>query len=426
MKRWLWAVLVLTACGDKAAEEADVSWHGDVQPMLEQHCTRCHTEGGQGVGNFRDLDEVRLLSGVMLERMESGEMPPPVADPTCRDYEGSEFLSLPDESVDVFSNWIGVEMPEGEAADAPESDEAEFLISLERANLEVKMPSAYKPNFNNPDEPGNEYRCFVLEHEQEDSFYITGMSPLVGEAALVHHIVLFRQPKADIVADYDPAAGYDCIDESSLFIGMLGGWAPGAIPVEFQPGYGFLVSPSDNLVMQIHYYSSGPESDSLTDQSGYEFRTVPSVEHPLELWPLGGFNFTIPAGDAAYTKSYKQEIPESYEYEGIEIPLPTIRLHGVFPHMHILGSGYRMWVEKPSGEEECAVASETYDFYNQLTYLFTEPMDILPGDTVHWSCTWNNSTSNPNLIYDPPQSVQYGERTDEEMCFMFSVLSTHW
>ena len=85
-----------------------------------------------------------------------------------------------------------------------------------------------------------------------------------------------------------------------------------------------------------------------------------------------------------------------------------------------------MWVEKPDGEEECAVSAENYDFYNQLTYLFNEPLVIEPGDTVHWSCTWNNSTSNPDQIYDPPQDIRYGERTDEEMCFMFSVFSTHW
>jgi hypothetical protein len=353
-------------------------------------------------------------------------MPPPVADPTCRDYSGSEYLSVADESIDLFSRWVEEDMPEGDASDSPGSAAAEFLFSLPESNLEVRMPTPYKPNFDDPIEPGNEYRCFVLEHDREESFYINGMSPTIGEPAIVHHIVLFRQSKSDIVADYDPATGYNCIDEATLFYGMLGGWAPGATPVEFQPGYGFLVSPEDNLVMQIHYYRSGPETESLMDQSGYEFQTVSSVEHPLELWPLGGYNFKIPAGDEAYTKNYNQYIPESYEYEGIEIPIPDLRLHGVFPHMHILGSGYRMWIEKPDGEEVCAVSSDRYDFYNQLTYMFREPLDVEAGDTVHWSCTWNNSTSNPGLIYDPPQDVRYGERTDEEMCFMFSVFSTHW
>ena len=76
-------------------------------------------------------------------------------------------------------------------------------------------------------EAGNEYRCFALEHGQTENFYITGMAPLVGEDSIVHHIVLFKQPKSDLKADYDPAVGYDCMDSFSLFEGMLGGWAQG-------------------------------------------------------------------------------------------------------------------------------------------------------------------------------------------------------
>jgi hypothetical protein len=288
------------------------------------------------------------------------------------------------------------------------------------------MPTPYYPNFNDPAEPGNEYRCFVLEHGQTEPFYITGMAPSIGEPAIVHHVVLFKQSKSELQADYDPAVGYNCIDDFGLFAGMLGGWAPGATPVELEDGYGFSVSPDDNLVVQIHYYSSGPETTNLADQSGYNFRTTPTVNYPLDLLPLGGTDFVIPAGDDDYTAEYSQYIPESFEYDGVSIPIPALRLHGVFPHMHVLGSGYRMWIEKADATEECAVDSEKYDFYNQLTYMFRDPLDIEPGDTVHWSCSWNNSTSNPYLINDPPQDVRYGERTDEEMCFMFSIISTHY
>ena len=37
--------------------------------------------------------------------------------------------------------------------------------------------------------------------------------------------------------------------------------------------------------------------------------------------------------------------------------------------------------------------------------------------------TWNNSTSNEELIHNPPTDVSYGERTDEEMCFGFTLVS---
>jgi hypothetical protein len=39
------------------------------------------------------------------------------------------------------------------------------------------------------------------------------------------------------------------------------------------------------------------------------------------------------------------------------------------------------------------------------------------GDTVHTTCTWDNSEDNPNQFNEPPENVQWGEGTNEEMCF---------
>ena len=75
-----------------------------------------------------------------------------------------------------------------------------------------------------------------------------------------------------------------------------------------------------------------------------------------------------------------------------------------------------------TGDETCIAASEKWDFNNQLTYVFNEPIELKGGDTIHMECHWNNSRSNPNLIHDPPIEVGYGERTDEEMCFAFTLI----
>jgi len=45
------------------------------------------------------------------------------------------------------------------------------------------------------------------------------------------------------------------------------------------------------------------------------------------------------------------------------------------------------------------------------------------GDEIGFECTWNNSTSNPHLFHDPPIDIGYGERTDEEMCFAFTLIT---
>jgi hypothetical protein len=63
-----------------------------------------------------------------------------------------------------------------------------------------------------------------------------------------------------------------------------------------------------------------------------------------------------------------------------------------------------------------------YDFDNQMTYQFTDPVTFASGDTIEFSCNWNNSTSNPGLSTEPKETA-YGERTDEEMCYFFSFVA---
>ena len=53
-----------------------------------------------------------------------------------------------------------------------------------------------------------------------------------------------------------------------------------------------------------------------------------------------------------------------------------------------------------------------------------DPVDIDANERVNMACTWNNSTSNPDLIINPPQDIGWGERTDQEMCYGFALVSS--
>jgi len=412
---------LLIACGGAEGRAPEVTWHADIHPAMQQHCTRCHTEGGQAVGDFDDIAQVRAFAEVALARMQAGVMPPPVADPECRDYHGSEYLSLPPDKIDLFQSWLQAGMPEGDPADAVPVDPV--AIELHEPDLVVTMPVPYTPTFQDPQNPGNEYRCFILEHDQSEPFFITAFHPVIGEPALVHHVVLFAMDERHLPQDYDPAVGVDCINGRNGMVAsldaMLTGWAPGMTPVSLDETQadgsvatrGIRVGSNQRLVVQMHYYRNGPAVDGLADQSGYAFKIAPSVDVPLRMVPIGLYDFRIPPDDPAYSHSDSFELPA-----GI-----SGRVHAVFPHMHVLGSAYRIWRER-DGESAC-IAAGRYNFNNQLSYVFKEPIELGSGDSVHLECTWNNSRSNPDRIFDEPREVRFGERTDEEMCYAFSLIS---
>lgn len=402
-------------------EEATFTWYRDIAPMLERHCGSCHLPGGQGPGDFTDASVVQAFVPAIVDSVGAGRMPPPASDPACHDYVGADRWVAPPDLTDRLLQWREEGSPLGDPATAVEVEP--LRMRLEAPDLTVQMPQAYRPTFSDPRNPGNEYRCFVVEHGMDETFYITQMAPVIDQTELVHHIVLFKARRHDVPEHDDWNEGYDCIDMTFFTgsggaadlingdSGMISAWAPGSQAIEFAPNTGIRMEPDHVFIMQMHYYQAHPGAD-LVDRSGYEFAITDRARTEVLMAPFGPTGFRIPPG-----------AEEHLEVLRISIPLPVpLYLHGVMPHMHYLGQSYRMWFTHRD-QETCVVESDRYDFDNQLTYMFQEPIEIPSRAEIGFSCTWNNSPSNPNLIHNPPVEVRYGERTDEEMCFGFSLIS---
>lgn len=399
------------ASGDSGAssttgpDTSTPTWFRDVQPILATQCTRCHYAGGLGPADFEDLDTVRALAPAMQGAIDDLRMPPPASDPTCRDYQGSEHLVLSDEDRSIFDAWVAADMPEGDPADAVSSEAIQD--TLDDPDLVLMMDNPYTPSFTDTANPGNEYRCFTVDAAALEGRSIRAMAPVLGNPQMVHHIVLFSVPSAAVTDEMRAPGGWDCIDNQNTGAadGMISAWAPGMLPIEFPEGTGMPLDDDHDLVIQMHYFYGGTEVDGGSDQSGYAFDLVPEGESalPVFLAPAGNFSFEIPPGAAEYT--VEDDFQNSYA---------PLRILGMFPHMHQLGTRFNARIRHADGSESCVVDGE-YSFDNQMTYQFREPVEFATGDTLEYSCTWNNS--------EGTEPVGYGERTNEEMCFFFTFLT---
>jgi hypothetical protein len=341
----------------------------------------------------------------MLAAMDRGAMPPAAADPSCRDYAGSEHLTLPPDEVERFRAWVDADMPEGDPTDATET--LQIKDQLENPDAVVMMESSYQPTFTDTNNPGNEYRCFAMDASDLEGRAINAMAPVVGNNQMVHHIVLFTMPSDSLTEEMQSPDGWDCIDGmgDDALDGMLTAWAPGMLPIQFPEGTGLQVEEGHHIVAQMHYFYNGPELDGATDQSGYAFHLVPEGESysPVFMAPIGNFDFAIPPGASDHTTT------DRFENSFIDL-----KVLGIFPHMHQLGTWFNARVLHEDGTETCLVDG-AYSFDNQMTYQFTEPAELPTGDSVEFTCTWDNSAGS--------STVRYGERTNEEMCFFFAFVT---
>ncbi|MFT5685911.1 MAG: hypothetical protein ACI8RZ_006866 [Myxococcota bacterium] len=411
--------MMMIGCGEETVEgisttgidddDTSYTYYTDIKPILEQNCVRCHQDGGLGLGDFTDPELVVNFADTMLVAIDEGRMPPPASDPDCQDYEGSAQLSLSPENRDIIADWTNGGAPLGDEADAVSAEPVE--TDLVDPDITLFLPAAYTPVYEDAANPGNEYRCFVLDPALEETIYLTAMAPIIDQPSIVHHEVLFTMPRSAMSeADLDPS-GYDCIDGlgGDELDGMIAAWAPGMLPIHFPEGAGMRLTPDDVLVMQMHYYT-GPDSVGLSDQSGYAFHTTDSVDQRVYMAPLGIFDFSIPAENESYTDG------DSFSNDYVDLSI-----YGMFPHMHVLGSEFSASIKHTDGSETCLVEGD-YDFNNQMTYQYLEPIKFEQGAEIEFECTWNNSASN-NALEGDSKPTGYGERTDEEMCFFFTLIS---
>lgn len=384
------------------------TWYRDVQPLVQRSCLRCHTDDGVGPGDFSTYDGAYPLAPIMAAFTAIGLMPPAAADPACLDYQGSDRMSLTAEERAVFTAWADAGAPLGDPADAPAA--VTYPDRLADPDLILTPKRAYQPRF---DATGNEYYCVILDPNKDEPFYINALDVQVDATTIVHHLVLYL----DLNGDAGPEGaqdgdGFRCDDHTGDTL-MLHAWAPGGGALEFPEGMGMKVEPHQRFVLQMHYYRSSPAADVTLDASGYALRTLPRVNREMYMLAYGPDGFTIPAGESAHSETV------SYTMNG---DLPNMKVWGSFPHMHLLGASYKYWIDKKNGEVQCLLDGPRWDFHNQLTYMFKEPISFRQGDTVNVSCTWNNSPSNPELV-GQPTDVSYGTGTGDEMCYTFTYVS---
>ncbi len=376
------------------------SWNDEVAPIVQEHCARCHAPDQQAPDWFSDPANAQVMATQMLAAIDRGSMPPPAPDPDCRDYQGSDEHYLDDAERAVIAAWVDAGAPiEADAVGV------QFVSPLPTsADLELRPPQKVKPAY---DSTGNAYLCYSFDVNQD--VWATEFVPLVDNPKIVHHIVVY-----DASSDSDlpeEGVGFECDGFGESGWEFLAGWAPGGLNVSFGDGMALRLSGGSRLVVAMHYYATNDSVEGEEDESGFGFNTADSAETEVFSYPLGVYNFRIPADDADYSRSDTTTWPSSY---------PAIGIVGVFPHMHQLGSGFDMGLTRVDDSEECLVRMDGWDFHNQAQAVFLEPARVEPGDKLKITCYWDNSADNPAQFNDPPEAVRLGEGSGDEMCFGFT------
>jgi Copper type II ascorbate-dependent monooxygenase, C-terminal domain len=361
----------------------------EVQAVLNASCNSCHAAGASAGSTLasradflrpskRDPSKtVAVLSRERIASTEPGVMMPPAG-----------YTRLEAAQQTVLDAWLGAGLPMrtdatcqggGGQVDSglppvPESAKC-FRMLAHNGDKKTK----YKVGRAN-DSYMN--MSFAAPWGAETRYAIS-MRPVIDNAAVIHHWLLFDEPGID--GAVLPGTGAHPGGQ------LLTGWAPGGDGVDLignPDDVGYEMRGGGTYVLEIHYNSTDPNAE---DASGVE---ICMMDHkPKNIAALSWLGWDhLGFGAQRWWGNCK--------------PLITTPIHivAVTPHMHLDGARMRGIINRANGTKE-TLHDLAFDFNYQQSY--KKDVVLNAGDTITTDC-W----------FKKPQS--FGEATTAEMCYLFT------
>jgi peroxiredoxin/mono/diheme cytochrome c family protein len=373
----------------KPKANSKITYAKHIGRILQKNCQECHRPGQIGPMALLTYDDAVSWSDTIREVVEDGRMPPWHADPRYGKFRNDRRLSNEDRENLLF--WLDHGMARGDDKDLPSPRRFPEGWSIGKPDLIVQMPRAYEVPARTP-KGGIPYQYFTVNPGFAEDRWVQRAEAHADAAAVVHHIVVFIQPKGEFFNPDAPGA-------------VLCGTAPGDMPVNLPEGLAKKIPAGASLVFQMHYTPNGKACRDRS-QIGLVFAKKPPRHRVL----------TKPVYSTAFISRLDKIPPgaENYKIESEHVFESDAHLLHFMPHMHLRGKDFLYEAVYPSGKKEILLSVPRYDFNWQSVYRLANPVAMPKGTKLHCVAHFDNSSKNPNNP-DPKRAVYWGDQTWEEM-----------
>lgn len=406
---------VFSSPGAASAHKDLITYTRDIAPILNKNCVSCHRDGQIGPMPLNNYKNVAAWAE-QIKRVTEARIMPPWQEKSEGQFHDERRLS-PGE-IGLLGAWAKNGMPEGSPRDLPKPPVfATGEWTLGEPDALFGMPQTYPIS---PD--GRDiYRCFIIPTNFPTDQWIAGIAFAPGNRTVVHHASVFVDVSgaARKLDALDTAPGYTNPTPGNgpgfpAPLGALGGWTPGHAPRRLPEGVALMLPKGADLVLEVHYHSSGKAETDQTRFGLYFAKGV--VDKRLHMGDLSNVTFQIPPGDPDYIATATATLPSD------------ITVLSVTPHLHNLGRSMALTVTFPDGRKRSIVDVPQWDFRWQPSYRYKELLKLPRGTRIDLTAHFDNTEKNPEQPNRPPRLVHWGESTSDEMCtcfFAYTLDSEH-
>jgi len=420
-KFWVAALLSTTTAAFAADAPAAVTFHKDIEPILQRNCQSCHRPGQIAPMSFLAYQSVRPWAKAIKAATLARKMPPWFADPNYGHFTNDHSLRTGE--IELIAKWADAGAPEGDVKDAPPARQWPDGWMIQ-PDVIIDGPVTEVPA--KPVKNVIEWISVTVPTGFTKDTWVTSIQIKPEHPEVAHHICSGFNPHTPDVEYFKPIWMDKPRDEEGAAIpdagptlgpARSGGGArsmaedcylPGNVAADYRDfNAAKLVPAGSDITLNLHYT---PNGTATTDhvRIGLTVTKEPPARRYVSLSssaPTSPKQFAIPPNEPNW-----QSPPANVVF------LQDAELVYMMPHMHVRGKDMTYTLEYPDGRKEIVLNVPRYDFNWQLGY---ETSIKVPKSTklrvdAHFDNSPNNKF-NPN----PSRTVYYGEMTWEEMMFPF-------
>jgi mono/diheme cytochrome c family protein len=379
------------------------TFNKDVAPIVYQNCVICHRPGEVAPFSLLTYQDAAKRAKLIATVTERRYMPPWKAEHGYGEFANERRIT--DLQIATIRAWSDGGAPEGDSVKPQPPVFADGWLGGQPDKV-LMFPSKYALAADGPDR----FQCFVLPLNLDQDTYVSGVEFRPENRRVVHHALVFLDPSNNGRSRASKDGSYPCFGGPGFpGAALIGGWAPGSVPLaNTEPGMRPVPKGSD-LVVQIHYHPSGkPEMDQSS--LGLKFSDRPGTKGRTAVI-LFNRRINIAPGDPHYMVTSSIVMPRDVE------------LSGIAPHAHYLGKEMKITAQLPDGSEKPLIWIKDWDFNWQGAYQYVKPISLPKGTRVSLEYVYDNSAGNPRNPANPPVRVRWGEQTTDEMAIAFLAVT---
>ena len=375
----------------------------DIAPIVYKRCAQCHSDSQIAPFSLVGYQNVRDRAATIVKVTHLGVMPPWKAKPNYGEFK--DVQALTEGEKDMIARWAKSGAPEGNSAETPAPPTVVKGWRLGQPDL-VVVPM--KPTTIQP-EGSDFFRDYLIDPHIAKPTWVRAVDFMPLHIGNVHHIIpsLVKKEEAEklkkIKFDFDDNSWKQKSISEIKQYNILGFWSTGAPPFESPNETAFLINPGDQIVLDVHYKTTGKPEIEQPRVALYYLKDAPKDEMTVNVVSSGDIYVQPNETSRFYAISNKTKVKTT--------------IYAVWPHMHYVGKTFKAWVKFPEGYSKPLVAIDDWDPEWQLLYYLKTPLIVPPGSKIYVTGTYDNSTKNPRNPNNPPKVIEGGESSKDEMLF---------